>query len=188
MGLGDLVKKKEPVYTMGIDSSTNSLAWSYFKGKELLKCGQVYFPGKRLEDRLIVARKILQHFNFSVVDEVYIEQAVYVNNKKTVIAMAQMLGVIISCIEPKTVRYLGPTEWGKVIGNSGLNKVEKALIVKNNPDKSQSWYRDRYREERKEITKRWVESMFGPRLPPKYDDNVADAIAIGFSGVTLHSD
>lgn len=172
---------------MGIDGSTNSLAYSIYHGDKLISDGIFFFYGKTLPQRLVDARKkisairqLKEEFN---VDIIAIEKAIYVQNKVSFAALAKMFGVIESILGEKTeIMEVTPTTWYKIIGNEGATPSEKATLKKNNPGRSAAWYQAEAREIRKQKTKDWVKRTHGLGVK---DDNVADAIAIGYAGVEL---
>lgn len=177
--LGLLTRKK----VMGIDASTNSLAFSIFKGKRLVRWGIVYFEGRDLTERLVDIRKKLMALDLPKVDVIYMERAIYVQNKVSFAALAAAFGVVRSVLGDKArFEEIPPTTWYRYIGNSGLSKPAQVQFKKDNPGKSVAWYKTQFREERKNITKRWVTNSYGIVIN---DDNITDAIAIGACGLDL---
>lgn len=167
---------------LGIDASTNSVAYSLIKNGELANYGEVQFSGGNVFERLADAQAKISKIKKQLkADIVVIESAVYVQNKKTVILLAYAFGAILSAIVDKgaKVEELSPTEWQFAIGNKVLSKTEKEAIQKEYPDKSKSWYSAKYRETRKMRTMKWVKDNYDVDADT---DNVSDAIAISHVG------
>jgi hypothetical protein len=79
----------------------------------------------------------------------------------------------------KTLTSLGEFkgELGELRVDVVLNKEEKAALKKETPGKSESWYKNKEREFRKNRTIRLVNIEFMTNVD---DNDVADAIAIGW--------
>lgn len=171
-------KANRPV--IGIDCSTNSLAFSVFQGKKLVKFGEVYFKGDTVFHRAADARRKMQSLakEFDV-SFVAIEKTIFARSVDTAIKMAYVAGTVISCLveEHAEVIEIAPISWQSGIGNPNLTKAEKAKLKSDYPGKSKTWYQNKGREIRKNRTKAWVEKEFGLHID---SDNVTDAIGIGF--------
>lgn len=177
MGLKSLAKPKKTL--LAIDASTNSFAFALFEGKSLVKYGEITFAGKGIFDRLSDAQqKVFGMRDELKADEIVIEGATYVQNKRTVILLAYCFGAIISALARPgvEVREVPPITWQNAIGNKALNKVEKAVLKKANPDKSDNWLKNEAREIRKKRTMDWVAKTFNVVVS---SDNITDAIALG---------
>lgn len=167
---------------LGIDASTNSVAYSLMNKDGLVKYGEIDFEGGNVFERLADAQSKISKIKKELkADTVVIESAVYVQNKKTVILLAYAFGAILSAIVHKgsKVEELSPTEWQFAIGNKVLTKAEKEAIHEEHPDRSKSWYSAKYRETRKGRTMKWVKDNYDVDAPT---DNVSDAIAISHVG------
>lgn len=177
-----LTKRRNVDTVLGIDVSTNSLAFCLYGRGGPIKWGEVTFSGANTFERLADARvKIAAIRSELKADMIVMESAVYVQNRRTVIQLAYAFGAVLSgLLYSKTqVEELTPTEWQFAIGNKTLNASEKKEIQDANPGKSKTWYSARYREERKMRTMRWVEQTYGIKCP---SDNVSDAIGIASVG------
>lgn len=169
---------------MGIDTSTNSLAFSIFDcSGRLIEWGEISFGGKTVTDRIVTGAKVIRelrdtHGRFDV-DFVCAEQTVYVQNKSAVISLAYALGMTLGAIGNENVVQMVPVAWQSAINNPLLTKAEKDQIKKDNPTRSTSWLSSKRREIRKDRTRQWVKSRFGLEIE---SDNVTDAIAIGYVG------
>lgn len=181
------IKTKKTYHkVMGIDASTNSLAYSIYIDGELDSWGEIFFKGKTAFERLHNAQKMVSAMSdlFADVDLIVFESAVFVQNKKTVVTLAYAFGAIVSAlmVSGADVQEIPPITWQYAIGNKPLNKDEKATIQKNNPGKSSSWYSNAYREARKRRTIDWVAKTYGVVVE---SDNVADAIGVGHASAVL---
>lgn len=184
MKLTDLVKPEgERVERiLGVDASTNSLGFCLFTKDGPEKWGEITFKGASVWERLSMGQKavglVADKLN---PDLIVFESAVFVQNKKTVVLLAYAFGAIVSVLMRSGTRVeeLPPITWQNAIGNKALTKTEKAKIQKQFPDKSSSWYSNKYREFRKERTRLWVKDNFDIDVK---SDNVSDAIAIASVG------
>lgn len=184
MSLAGLKKKPAKAKrVVGLDLNSSKMAFSIFDDGSLVEFGEVQFPGANVFERLISANEIVSALRGRVdADKIVFEQAIYVNNQKTVVILAYMYGAIVSALAKRgnIVEAIGPTEWGKKIGNNGVSRADREKFKKNNPGKSKSWYDTQFREMRKQITKDWVESALGVDTS-NLNDDICDAIAIGFT-------
>lgn len=179
MGIKQIAPEK-PRRIMGADCSTQSLGFAIFEDGQLVKWGEIKFIGKTVFHRLADAqRKIASLDDALGVDMVHFESAVYVQNKKTVILLAYAYGAIMGALiaaGAKDVEETSPLVWQRAIGNPPLSKEQKAAIDKLYPEAKKSYLSTKYREFRKDVTRRWVKKTFGIDVA---SDNVTDAIAIG---------
>jgi hypothetical protein len=76
----------------------------------------------------------------------------------------------------KIAGSVNPITWQSFIGNTKLSAVEKQQLRKENPSKSESWYKGQERELRKKKTIRYVSTYYNKSIS---DNDVADAIGIG---------
>ena len=170
----------QPKRIMGADCSTQSFAFSIFDEKRLESYGEIFFDGPTVFHRLADAQRKIRALSLDLnVDMVYIESAVYVQNKRTVILLAYAFGAIMAALidnGANDVEEIRPMDWQRAIGNPPLTKAEKQKIDKENPDRSASWLKNKYRNHRKQRTIDWVNNKFGITIE---SDNVADAIALG---------
>ena len=179
MKLADLFTK--PKRIMGADCSTKSFAYSVFDDGKLVQWGEIFFDGKNVFERIIDAHKKITALKDELnIETLYIEAAIYVNNKSTVVSMAYAVGAISTALEVSDIVQVTPLEWQSYIGNKVLNKAEKDAIKKANPGKSSTWYTNANREHRKDRTRQWVKSEFGLEIE---SDNVCDAIGLGYFGL-----
>ena len=171
---------------LGLDISTNSVAYCLNTKNGIKTYGEITFTGATVFERIADAqRRIREEFPDIEYDLLLFESAVYIQNKHTVVLLAYAYGAVIAALMTPGVRVeeISPLEWQPAIGNKPLSKDEKQQIQSDNPGKSKAWYTNKYREIRKERTKKWATKMFGLNAGT---DNQADAIAISQVGVDIY--
>lgn len=183
MALGVLKKKAGKIETvLGVDASTNSLAFCLYGKQGPIRWGEIKFKGASVFERLSDGQNRVRAIaNLLKADLIVFESAVYVQNKKTVILLAYAFGAIVAALMTTgaQVEEISPMTWQNAIGNKALTKVEKQRIIDANPGKSKSWYSNANREFRKQRTMDWVEKTYGIEVE---SDNVSDAIAVASVG------
>lgn len=178
------LSKPNDKIVLGADCSTKSFAFAIYTDKELTTWGEILFKGDNVFERLADGqRKVRLLKDKFKVDRVVIESAVYVQNKKTVILLAYSFGAIIAALidSGAVVEEINPLVWQRFIENPLLTKLEKQAILSASPGKSKTWYQNANREFRKARTAQWVADNLGPVVS---NNNVTDAIAIGYYGVS----
>jgi Holliday junction resolvasome RuvABC endonuclease subunit len=179
MSLGQLSKVKAKK-VIGIDASTNSLAFAIFEDDKPVRCGEVFFDGSTVFDRLKDAKKktkALVESGVLVGDYIAIESAVMVRNIQVAIDLAYVYGAIIGelmAFNPQ-VHKVAPISWQSGIGNPNLKTAEKEDLKKANPGKSKTWYQNAGRELRKQRTLAIARKYFNI---PSNSDNVGDAVGL----------
>lgn len=128
-----------------------------------------------------VIRELSKTDDFSNLDAIFYEDAIFVQNKSSVIKLSMGLAAAVSPLAANGVKTIPvrPLVWQSYIGNKVLTKAEKESIKKKFPGKSPSWYQNKNREFRKGRTMDWVKENFGVQVAT---DNVSDAIGIGYWG------
>lgn len=176
-----LTDLNKPSSIIAIDASTNSLAFSYFENGKLIKYGKIRFTGS---DALYKAgdacKKAIQFFKKVNAEAMVIESAIYSNSPKTAMQLSLVQGAIIAAAQVagiKKIITVSPVQWQNHIGTKLLSTSEKQEIIKKNPGKSNSWYKGKQREVRKNKTIESVNKTFKINVN---DDDVADAIGIGW--------
>lgn len=181
MGLGNLKQKPVAKRLMGIDASSQSIAFTVWSDGRPVKWGKVFLDGNNIYERCGDAnRKMYALMEELDVDHVAIEAAIYVNNRQVVIALAQVFGSIIGVAEAlgKTVQEVAPATWMSYIDNPMRpSKEEKAEVEKKYSDKSKNWRKNKHREIRKQRTMDYFNENYGVDLS---DDDVADSMAVGY--------
>lgn len=164
---------------LAVDPSTQRVAFSYFEHGSPEAWGVVQMEGE-LYDRLGQATArfgaILEEFNPAAV---WIESAVFVNNRKVVIKLAYFYGALLSQAGLRNIpiNTVAPISWMAHIGNSTWTKAEKEAKRLEVPKASNAQFKKYLREERKLRTINIVNERF-PYLKVT-DNDVADAIGLG---------
>ena len=173
------IKKAKGESVLGLDVSTKSIAFAIFKNGKPVRCGEIFINGATEYDqaqdaatkvRALVGSGILE------ADYIAIEGAVYVNNMKVAIKLATVFGAVVGNLGGKTVG-LTPLEWQSGIGNPSFKKADKDQFKKDNPGKTESWYKSQIREIRKQRTLKFARQFFAIESG---SDNVGDAVGISF--------
>lgn len=175
------LKKNNVNRILGVDASTNSLAFCVIENKKIIKYGEVFFYGQDIYSRILDAkRKIsaLRAQGFFDVDYMAIEAAVMVKSANTGIKLAYVFGAIIGEILSDNIKVVEvhPITWQSFIGNKNFTKQEKQEIKKQYPDKSENWIKGKIREIRKGKTNEFARSK-GVHTS---SDNVSDAMGIAW--------
>lgn len=172
--------KQEAERVIGIDASTNSLAFAIFEGETPIQVGEILFNGSTVFERLKDAKlktKALVDAGVLKADYVAIESAIMVRNVQTAIDLAYVYGAILGEVmegNPE-VHKVAPISWQSAIGNPNLKKHEKDAIQIAFPGKSKSWYQNKGRLIRKERTLEIAREFFDI---PSNSDNMGDAVGL----------
>lgn len=171
-----------PTTILAIDSSTNSMAFSIFTNRQLIKYGKVNFHGNHVYERTGDAtKKISQFLKDYKIDAIVIESAIYTNSQNTAISLSLVQGAILGASQMyhrAPIVSCSPVSWQNWIGNGRLKKEEKQAIKDlYGHNKSYSFYKSKEREMRKTRTISKINIQFDLEIN---DDDVADAIAIGW--------
>lgn len=171
----------KPKRFISIDASSTSAAFAIFEDNELIKFGKISFVGndhyKKAGDACKKLTPILKELN---VDAMVIENTIFANSPKTSMQLALAQGAIVSAAYINGVKNIYPcvpVAWQNWIGNKVLTKEEKYSLRKDTPGKSESWYKSKERDFRKQRTIRLVNIEFMINVD---DNDVADAIGIGW--------
>lgn len=171
-----------PQRICSIDASTNSLAFAIFHDTRLVKFGKIKFDGTTTYAKIAdSANKCVRFFEMlkNEIDVIIIEHTVYMNSPKTAADLALIQGSLLGAAAQNGIRTAGsinPIAWQTFIGNGKLTKEEKLDIRKNNPGKSESWYKAFEREFRKQRTISVTNIEYDIN---NTDNDVADAIGVG---------
>lgn len=170
-----------PNTIIAIDASTNSMAFSIYKERKLIKYGKIKFTGHDAYHKAGDAcKKTIPFFKAFKADAVVIESAIYANSPKTAMHLALVQGAILGSAQfcgIKRVLSTSPVQWQNWIGNKRLTNEEKEIIRAANPDRSGSWYKSQERLFRKQRTIKIVNEKFSIKVD---DDDVGDAVALGW--------
>lgn len=175
----------KPSKICSIDASTNSIAFAIFENKELKQFGKINFVGINTYSKVQDAgRKLSSFFKSLSGSVIVIEHTVFMNSPKTAADLALVQGAIIGAAGLNNIPVAGsvnPITWQSFIGNPKLPAVEKQELRKNNPGKSEAWYKGQEREIRKNKTIHFVNTYFDKSIS---DNDVADAIGIGYWAIS----
>lgn len=170
----------QPKTICSIDASTNSLAFAIFEDKKLKHFGKINFQGTNTYRKVgDAAKKTLAFFRLFEIDAIVIEHTVFINSPKTAADLALVQGAMLGTAQINGIVIAGavnPITWQSYIGNSKLSGAEKQQLRKDNPGKSESWYKGQEREIRKNKTIRYVNAFYDKSIS---DNDVADAVGIG---------
>ena len=171
-----------PKTILAIDASTNSMAFSLFSERKLIKYGKVNFYGNHVYERTgDASRKISEFLKDFKIDAIVIESAIYTNSQNTAITLSLVQGSILGASQiyhKAPIVSCSPVSWQSWIGNGRLKKEEKQAIKDlYGEGKSYSFYKSKEREMRKTRTINKVNIQFDLNVD---DDDVADSIAIGW--------
>lgn len=166
---------------LGIDASTNSIAFCLMHDSKPIRWGEITFRGATVYERILDAKRktraIRERLDY---DTICIEAAVSVKSVATGLKMAYMFGTIMGELmyDDTRVVEVHPLKWQGYINNPNFTKSEKEAVKKEFPGKTESWYRNKVRELRKQRT-----IDFASTLGINTDnDNVGDAVGIAWWG------
>lgn len=179
MTIGALTKVKAN-RVIGIDASTNSLAFAVFEDDKPVRCGEVVFKGATVFERLKDAKaktKALVDSGVLKADYIAIESAIMVRNVQVAIDMAYVFGAILGELMESNpqVHKVAPITWQTAIGNPNLKKHEKQQLIEDAPGHKPSWYQNEGRKLRKQRTMDIARQYFNI---PGDSDNVGDAVGL----------
>ena len=164
-----------------IDASTNSLAFAIFDSGNLTKYGKINFKGidtyHKVRDSVRKTRAFFAELE--TIDAIVIEHTIYMNSAKTAADLALVQGAMLAGISlnnVKIIKSINPIAWQTFLGNAKLTKEEKIKIREDNPGKSDSWYKNREREFRKQRTIKLIDINYGKTIT---DNDIADAVGVG---------
>lgn len=170
----------KPSTICAIDASTNNIAFAIFENNDLKKIGKINFNGATTYDKLADAcRKTQAVFNLFKIEAVVIEHTVFINSPKTAADLALVQGGILggmSLSGVNKIKSINPIAWQTYLGNGRLTHAEKANLRVSSPEKSESWYKNKEREFRKERTIKFINTFYDINVS---DNDIADAVGIG---------
>lgn len=174
------VLNSPPKKICAIDASTNSLAFAIFDDKDLKAMGKINFAGSNTYEKVADAcNKTKAVFDQFKIEAVVIEHTVFINSPKTAADLALVQGALLggmSLAGVKIIKSTNPVAWQSFIGNGRLTTPEKQVVRSQYPGKSDSWYKTKEREIRKEKTIRFVNTYYDKTTS---DNDIADAVGIG---------
>ncbi|NBX27403.1 MAG: hypothetical protein EBR55_04010 [Chitinophagia bacterium] len=181
------MSKTKPEKFVAIDASTTSLAFALFTtdsskfGSNLGVVGKIKFEGNDIYEKVMDAGKKVKAFldYYGGFEAIIIEHTVFMNSPKTAADLALVQGAILGAAGQAGTKIIGrvaPITWQNYIGNKKLTKDELLLIKKQNPGKSEAWYKGYARGIRKQKTIKFININYDKNLD---DNDIADACGIG---------
>ena len=135
MTLASLVKTKAS-RVLGIDASTNSIAFCLMENDVPLKWGKINLSGNDIFEKIYDA-KVKMHVMLDELkaDYIAVEGAVLVRSPDAVIKLSYVYGVVIAELMSTGAKVItiSPTSWQAYIGNKNPTKEEKSGIRLANP-------------------------------------------------------
>jgi Holliday junction resolvasome RuvABC endonuclease subunit len=177
MKLAELIKTKAN-RVLGIDASTNSVAFCLMENDKPLKWGKIEFVGADIYEKIYDAKvKMHAMLNELKADYIAIEGAVLVRSPDAVIKLSYVYGVVIAELMSTGAKVItiSPTAWQAYIGNKNPTKDEKQAIRVKNPGYADSWYKTQLRNMRKQRTVDYFNKKYELSLK---DFDVADSFGI----------
>jgi Holliday junction resolvasome RuvABC endonuclease subunit len=180
VSLAELTKTKAH-RVLGVDASTNSIAFCIFEDGKVVSYGEIFFEGASVYERILDAKRkmsALKKQQFFDVDFMAIEAGVMVKSVHIGIKMAYVFGAIMGEILDDNIKVIEvhPITWQSYLGNKNYTRQQKEAIRNEFPGKSDNWIKAKIRERRKDYTLDFVKSL-GVNV---VSDNVADAAGIGW--------
>jgi len=177
MKLGELIKLKAN-RVLGIDASTNSIAFCLMEDNLPLKWGKVDLVGSDIYEKIYDAKvKMNVMLNELKSDYIAVEGAILVRSPDAVIKLSYVYGVVIAELMSTGSRVItiSPSSWQAYIGNKNPTKEEKSEIRLKNPGYADSWYKTQLRNMRKQRTVDYFNKKYKISLD---DFDVADSFGI----------
>jgi Holliday junction resolvasome RuvABC endonuclease subunit len=177
MTLASLIKTKA-YRVLGIDASTNSVAFCLMENDNPIKWGKIEFTGSDIFEKIYDAKnKMNAMLNELKSDYIVVEGAILVRSPDAVIKLSYVYGVVIAELMSTgaSVITISPSSWQAYIGNKNPTKEEKAAIRIKNPGYADSWYKNQLRNMRKQRTVDYFNNKYKLDLS---DFDVADAFGI----------
>jgi Holliday junction resolvasome RuvABC endonuclease subunit len=172
------LKKTQANRVLGIDASTNSVAFCLMENDKPLKWGKIEFTGSEIYDKIYDAKvKMHAMLNELKSDYIVVEGAVLVRSPDAVIKLSYVYGVVIAELMSTGAKVItiSPTAWQAYIGNKNSTKDEKEAIRVKNPGYAESWYKNKLRNMRKQRTVDYFNDKYNLLLD---DFDVADSFGI----------
>jgi Holliday junction resolvasome RuvABC endonuclease subunit len=181
MGLANLVKSKA-VRVLGIDASTNSIAFCLMDNNVPIKWGKLELKGQDIYEKIYDAkRKMHAMIDELKADYIVVEGAVFVKSADAVIKLSYVYGVVIAELMASGAKVItiAPSSWQSHIGNKNPTKEEKAAIRIKSPGYADSWYQNQLRNMRKQRTADFFNKKYNTAIT---DFDVADSFGIAYYG------
>lgn len=163
---------------LGIDASTNSIAFCLMENDVPLKWGKINLAGNDIYEKIYDAKvKMSVMLDELQADYIAVEGAVLVRSADAVIKLSYVYGVVIAELMSTGAKVItiAPTSWQAYIGNNNPTKQEKTAIRLANPGYADSWYKNQLRNMRKQRTADYFNRKYKLSLS---DYDVADSFGI----------
>ena len=172
------LKKTQANRVLGIDASTNSIAFCLMENDVPLKWGKINLSGEDIYDKIHNAKiKMALMLDELKSDYIVVEGAVFVKSADAVIKLSYVYGVVIAELMSTGAKVItiAPSSWQAYIGNKNPTKEEKAAIRLKSPGYADSWYQNQLRNMRKQRTVDYFNRKYNLSLT---DFDVADSFGI----------
>jgi Holliday junction resolvasome RuvABC endonuclease subunit len=163
---------------LGIDASTNSIAFCLMENDVPLKWGKINITGNDIYEKIYDAKvKMSVMLDELKSDYIVVEGAILVRSPDAVIKLSYVYGVVIAELMSTGAKVItiSPTAWQAYIGNKNPTKDEKAAIRLKSPGYADSWYKTQIRNMRKQRTVDYFNKKYRLSLD---DFDVADSFGI----------
>jgi Holliday junction resolvasome RuvABC endonuclease subunit len=177
MKLASLIKTKAN-RVLGIDASTNSIAFCLMQDDIPLKWGKINLVGEDIYEKIYDAKnKMSMMLNELKSDYIVVEGAILVRSPDAVIKLSYVYGVVIAELMSTGAKVItiSPSSWQAYIGNKNPTKDEKSAIRLANPGYADSWYKNQLRNMRKQRTVDYFNKKYSLEIS---DFDVADSFGI----------
>jgi Holliday junction resolvasome RuvABC endonuclease subunit len=184
MKLTDLIKTKAN-RVLGIDASTNSVAFCLMEDDKPVKWGKIELTGANIYEKIYDAKvKTSVMLDELKSDYIAVEGAILVRSPDAVIKLSYVYGVVIAELMSTgaSVITISPSSWQAYIGNKNPTKMEKDTLRYENPGYADSWYKNKMRQIRKQRTVDYFNNKYKLALD---DFDVADAFGIAHYSNTV---
>lgn len=172
------LKKTQASRVLGIDASTNSIAFCLMENDHPLKWGKINIVGNDIYEKIYDAKvKMAVMLDELKSDYIVVEGAILVRSPDAVIKLSYVYGVVIAELMSTGAKVItiSPTAWQAYIGNKNPTKDEKAAIRLKHPGYADSWYKTQIRNMRKQRTVDYFNKKYKLELD---DFDVADSFGI----------
>jgi Holliday junction resolvasome RuvABC endonuclease subunit len=174
------LRKTKTSRVVGIDASTNSVAFCVMDNGIPVRYGKIELNGQDIYEKIYDAKNKVRAFKQELnADYIAVEGAILVRSPDAVIKLSYVYGVVIAELMEfgAKVVTVSPSSWQNYIGNKNMSKAEKDDFYSKNPGRKDSWYRTQLREARKQRTCDFINNKWGITIK---DYDVADSIAISY--------
>jgi len=173
-------RRKKAVKVMGIDASTNSMAFCIMENSKPVKWGEIDFRGANVYERILDASLKMRDLRATFdVEYVAIEGAIMVQSAAVGIKLAYVFGAIMAELlrDGAQVMEVKPLVWQSYIGNKSYDRAAKAAVRSQHPGHKPSWYSAEIRKRRKQFTMDYFNRKYKLNIT---SDNVSDAFGVAY--------